>query len=45
VLAVTGFGPSVADARRHAYEGADTISFRGSIRRSDIALAASEGTL
>jgi len=44
VLAVTGFGPSVAEARRHAYEGADTISFRGSIRRSDIALAASQGT-
>jgi phosphoribosylamine---glycine ligase len=45
VLAVTGFGPSVADARRHAYEGADAISFRGSIRRSDIALLASKGAL
>ena len=45
VLAVTGFGPSVSEARRRAYEGADHISFRGSIRRSDIALAASEGRL
>jgi phosphoribosylamine--glycine ligase len=45
VLAVTGFGASVADARRHAYEGADAISFRGSIRRSDIALLASKGAL
>jgi phosphoribosylamine---glycine ligase len=43
VLAVTGFGPSVAEARHRAYEGAGRISFKGSIRRSDIALAASEG--
>jgi phosphoribosylamine--glycine ligase len=42
VLAVTGFGPSVAEARRRAYDGAAAISFKGSIRRSDIALAASE---
>jgi phosphoribosylamine--glycine ligase len=44
VLAVTGFGPSISDARRRAYEGADRISFKGSIRRSDIALAACKGT-
>ncbi len=43
VLAVTGLGPSVAEARRRAYEGADRISFKGSIRRSDIARNASEG--
>jgi phosphoribosylamine---glycine ligase len=43
VLAVTGFGSSVAEARRRAYEGAGLISFRGSVRRSDIALAATEG--
>jgi phosphoribosylamine---glycine ligase len=42
VLAVTGFGPNVAEARRRAYDGAAAISFKGSIRRSDIALAASE---
>ncbi len=43
VLAVTGLGLSVADARRRAYEGAGRVSFKGSIRRSDIALAASGG--
>jgi phosphoribosylamine--glycine ligase len=42
VLAVTGLGSSVAEARRRAYDGAAAISFNGSIRRSDIALAASE---
>jgi phosphoribosylamine--glycine ligase len=42
VLAVTGFGSSVAEARHRAYEGAANISFKGSIRRSDIALAASQ---
>ncbi|MCU1362350.1 MAG: Phosphoribosylamine--glycine ligase [Acidimicrobiaceae bacterium] len=41
VLAVTGLGASVSDARRRAYEGADRISFKGSIRRSDIALTVS----
>jgi phosphoribosylamine--glycine ligase len=43
VLAVTGLGDSVAEARRRAYEGASLITFRGSVRRRDIALAASEG--
>jgi phosphoribosylamine--glycine ligase len=43
VLAVTGLGDSVAEARRRAYEGASLITFRGSVRRSDIALAATEG--
>jgi phosphoribosylamine--glycine ligase len=43
VLAVTGMGSSVAEARQRAYDGAAKISFKGSIRRSDIALAASQG--
>ena len=43
VLAVTGLGDSIAEARRRAYEGASLITFRGSVRRSDIALAASKG--
>jgi phosphoribosylamine--glycine ligase len=43
VLAVTGLGDNVGDARRRAYEGAALITFRGSVRRSDIALAATEG--
>ncbi len=43
VLAVTGLGQTVAEARRRAYEGSALITFRGSVRRSDIALAASEG--
>ncbi|HEV7958611.1 MAG TPA: phosphoribosylamine--glycine ligase [Acidimicrobiales bacterium] len=45
VLAVTGLGDTVAEARRRAYEAASLITFRGSVRRSDIALAASEGEL
>ncbi|MGP8009529.1 MAG: phosphoribosylamine--glycine ligase [Acidimicrobiales bacterium] len=43
ILAVTGFGSNVAEARRRAYEGAELISFKGSVRRNDIALAAAEG--
>ncbi|HWD95429.1 MAG TPA: phosphoribosylamine--glycine ligase [Acidimicrobiales bacterium] len=43
VLAVTGLGDNLVDARRRAYEGATLITFRGSVRRSDIALAATEG--
>jgi phosphoribosylamine--glycine ligase len=43
VLAVTGLGDGIAEARRRAYEGASLITFRGSVRRSDIALAASKG--
>jgi phosphoribosylamine--glycine ligase len=43
VLAVTGWGPAVADARRRAYEAASHISFDGMTRRSDIAAGAAEG--
>jgi phosphoribosylamine--glycine ligase len=42
VLAVTGWGPAVADARRRAYDAASHISFGGMIRRSDIAARAAE---
>jgi phosphoribosylamine--glycine ligase len=41
VLAVTATGPTVADAREHAYRAADLISWPGLHRRSDIALEAS----
>ena len=37
VLAATGWGRTVADARSRAYEAASHISFDGMIRRSDIA--------
>ena len=43
VLAVTGLGATLAEARQRAYQGADQISFKGSLRRNDIALAASGG--
>ena len=43
VLAVTGLGADVSEARRRAYEGAALITFEGSVRRSDIAKSASEG--
>ncbi|MGC2485270.1 MAG: phosphoribosylamine--glycine ligase [Acidimicrobiales bacterium] len=43
VLAVTGLGATIAEARDRAYAGADLITFQGSVRRSDIALAASQG--
>lgn len=44
VLAATGWGPAVADARRRAYEAASHIAFEGLTRRNDIALrAAAEG--
>jgi phosphoribosylamine--glycine ligase len=43
VLAVTGWGVDVAEARRRAYEGASLVTFKGSVRRSDIAREASEG--
>ncbi len=43
VLAVTGWGPMVADARKRAYDAASHISFDGMIRRTDI--AAREGTM
>jgi phosphoribosylamine--glycine ligase len=42
VLAVTGWGPAVADARRRAYDAASHISFDGMIGRSDIAARAAE---
>jgi phosphoribosylamine--glycine ligase len=37
VLAVTGYGDDVADARAAAYAAADAITFEGLHRRSDIA--------
>jgi phosphoribosylamine--glycine ligase len=43
VLAVTGLGETIAQARERAYQGAGLITFRGSVRRSDIALAATQG--
>jgi phosphoribosylamine--glycine ligase len=43
VLAATGWGPTVEDARRRAYEAASHISFDGMIRRGDIAARAAEG--
>jgi phosphoribosylamine--glycine ligase len=43
VLAVTGWGPTIADARARAYEAASRISFDGMVRRSDIAARAAEG--
>ena len=43
VLAVTGLGADVVEARRRAYEGASLVTFRGSVRRSDIARRALEG--
>jgi phosphoribosylamine---glycine ligase len=43
VLAVTGLGETLDEARARAYEGAGLISFKGSVRRSDIALVATQG--
>ncbi|MHB8380602.1 MAG: phosphoribosylamine--glycine ligase [Acidimicrobiales bacterium] len=43
VLAVTGLGADVTEARRRAYEGAALVTFEGSVRRSDIARSACEG--
>jgi phosphoribosylamine---glycine ligase len=42
VLAVTGWGSAVADARRRAYEAASRISFDGMRLRGDIAAGAEE---
>ncbi len=39
VLAVTGLGDTLKEARDRAYAGAGLITFQGSIRRSDIALS------
>jgi len=44
VLAATGWGPAVRDARRRAYEAASHISFDGMTRRNDIAAGAAEGS-
>ncbi len=43
VLAVTGLGDDLVQARERAYHGAGLITFQGSVRRSDIALAATQG--
>jgi phosphoribosylamine-glycine ligase len=39
VLAVTGVGETLAEARRRAYDGASLITFEGRVMRNDIALA------
>jgi phosphoribosylamine--glycine ligase len=39
VLAVTGVGETLAEARRRAYEGSALITFEGRVMRSDIALS------
>jgi len=43
ILAVTGRGPSVSEARAAAYDAAGRISFPGMRSRSDIAAAAASG--
>jgi phosphoribosylamine--glycine ligase len=45
VLAVTGLGATLAEARTRAYDGARRITFRGVQHRTDIALAALKGSL
>jgi len=45
VLAATGWGPTVRDARGRAYEAASHISFDGMTRRGDIAAGAPMGGL
>jgi phosphoribosylamine--glycine ligase len=42
VLAVSGLGPTIADARARAYEAIEQISFEGMQVRSDIAARAAE---
>jgi phosphoribosylamine--glycine ligase len=44
ILALTGVGEDLADARRRAYAGVECVSFAGARWRSDIALAAAEGS-
>jgi phosphoribosylamine---glycine ligase len=44
ILAVTGLGTSVEDARAAAYEAAGRISFRGMRYRRDIAASGASGT-
>jgi phosphoribosylamine---glycine ligase len=43
VLAVTGLGDTLEEARARAYEGAGLITFKGSVRRGDIAFVATRG--
>jgi phosphoribosylamine--glycine ligase len=43
VLAVSGLGPTIADARARAYEAVEQISFEGKQVRGDIAERAAEG--
>jgi phosphoribosylamine--glycine ligase len=43
VLAVTGLGEDLVQARERAYQGAGLITFQGCVRRSDIALMATQG--
>jgi phosphoribosylamine---glycine ligase len=43
ILAVTGTGPTLADAREQAYAGCERIDFAGARFRADIALAAAAG--
>jgi phosphoribosylamine--glycine ligase len=45
VLSVTAVGSDLAEARRRAYAGVDLIGIRGAHHRSDIALAAEQGTM
>ncbi|MCW2829525.1 MAG: phosphoribosylamine--glycine ligase [Aeromicrobium sp.] len=45
VLSVTATGRDLADARRRAYAGVDLIRIRGAHHRTDIALAAEQGTI
>ena len=42
MLAVSGLGASVGEARDRAYEALDRISFPGKTYRTDIAAAAAE---
>jgi phosphoribosylamine--glycine ligase len=43
VLAVSGSGPTLADARARAYDAIERISFDGMQVRTDIAARAAEG--
>jgi phosphoribosylamine--glycine ligase len=43
VVAVTGVGDTLAQARRRAYEGAALVTFEGMVVRNDIALSVAEG--
>jgi phosphoribosylamine--glycine ligase len=43
VLAVTGVGQTLVEARQRAYAGASLVNFEGRVMRSDIALGAIRG--